>query len=32
MVWVAGRILRVGLLMQGKTASYREMARWVRAE
>jgi ABC-2 type transport system permease protein len=32
MVWVAGRILRVGLLMQGKTASYREMVRWVRAE
>jgi ABC-2 type transport system permease protein len=32
MVWVAGRILRVGLLMQGKTASYREMLRWVRAE
>lgn len=32
MVWMAGRILRVGLLMQGKTASYREMARWVRAE
>lgn len=32
MVWVAGRILRVGLLMQGKTASYREMLRWVRAD
>lgn len=32
MVWISGRILRVGVLMQGKTASYREMARWVRAE
>lgn len=31
MVWAAGRILRVGLLMQGKSASYREMARWIRA-
>jgi ABC-2 type transport system permease protein len=31
MVWAAGRILRVGLLMQGKTASYREMARWLRS-
>lgn len=31
MVWAAGRVLRVGLLMQGKTASYREMIRWVRA-
>ncbi|MCC6165141.1 MAG: ABC transporter permease [Acidobacteria bacterium] len=30
-VWAAGRILRVGLLMQGKTASYREMARWIGA-
>lgn len=32
MVWAAGRILRVGLLMQGKTATYREMIRWVRAD
>lgn len=32
MVWTAGRILRVGLLMQGKTATYREMIRWVRAD
>lgn len=31
MVYAAGRILRVGLLMQGKTASYREMARWITA-
>lgn len=31
MVWAAGRILRVGLLMQGKTANYREMARWITA-
>ncbi len=32
MVHAAGRILRVGLLMQGKTASYREMARWISAK
>jgi ABC-2 type transport system permease protein len=32
MVWAAGRILRVGLLMQGKTANYREMWRWIRAK
>ena len=31
-VWAAGRILRVGLLMQGKTANYREMARWIMAK
>ncbi len=31
MVWVAGRILRVGLLLQGKTATYRDMVRWIRA-
>jgi ABC-2 type transport system permease protein len=32
MVYAAGRILRVGLLMQGKTANYREMARWIMAK
>jgi ABC-type Na+ efflux pump permease subunit len=28
-VWAAGRVLRVGLLMQGKTPSFPEIARWV---
>ncbi|BCS31102.1 hypothetical protein TBR22_A03020 [Luteitalea sp. TBR-22] len=32
MVWAAGRILRVGLLMQGKTANYRDMWKWIRAK
>ncbi len=29
-VWVAGRIFRVGLLMQGKSATFADMVRWVR--
>ena len=29
--WAAGRIFRTGLLMQGKSASFAEMIRWVRA-
>lgn len=30
-VWAAGRIFRVGLLMQGKGATLAEMIRWIRA-
>jgi ABC-type Na+ efflux pump permease subunit len=28
-VWVAGRVFRVGILSQGKGASFRDMMRWV---
>jgi len=28
-VWLAGRIYRVGILMYGKKASFRELAKWV---
>jgi ABC-2 type transport system permease protein len=30
-VWAAGRIVRTGLLMQGKGVSMAELWRWVRA-
>jgi ABC-type Na+ efflux pump permease subunit len=30
-VWAAAKIFRTGLLMQGKSATYRELARWVLA-
>ena len=29
-IWVAARIYRVGILMYGKKASFRDLARWVR--
>jgi hypothetical protein len=28
-VWAAGKVFRVGLLMQGKSASLAQMVRWV---
>ncbi|MBW8723405.1 MAG: ABC transporter permease, partial [Polaromonas sp.] len=31
-VWAAGRIFRVGVLMQGKGATLREMLKWIRQE
>jgi ABC-type Na+ efflux pump permease subunit len=31
LVWAAGRIFRVGLLMQGKSVTVAEMWRWIRA-
>ena len=29
-IWLASRIYRVGILMYGKKASFRDLARWVR--
>jgi ABC-2 type transport system permease protein len=29
LVWVAGRIFRVGILMQGRGANYADLARWI---
>jgi ABC-2 type transport system permease protein len=30
-VWVAGRIYRIGILMNGKRPSLAELASWIRA-
>ena len=29
-IWLSARIYRVGLLMYGKSPSFRELARWIR--
>lgn len=31
-IWAAGRVFRVGLLMQGKSASFAQIARWIFAK
>ncbi|MCX6545709.1 MAG: ABC transporter permease [Acidobacteria bacterium] len=31
-VWAAGKIFRAGLLMQGKSANFRDLAKWIRAK
>lgn len=30
MIWISGRIYRVGILMYGKKPSFRELAKWIR--
>ena len=30
MVWIAGKIYRVGILMYGKKPSFKEMIKWIR--